>query len=75
MDKIYENGFTTSEKVVLGSADFIREIRNKLQLQLGSNDQINSVITTSRVMKTVEEKHTIWFLKNYQLLIKMVHKE
>jgi hypothetical protein len=54
MDKIYENGFTPSETVVLGSADFIRGIRNKLQLQLGANDQINSVITTSGAMKTVE---------------------
>ncbi len=44
MDKIYENGFTPSETVVLGSADFIRGISNKLQLQLGANDQINSVI-------------------------------
>ncbi|MFJ1522134.1 hypothetical protein [Spiroplasma sp. ald] len=55
MDKIYENGFTPSETVVLGSADFIRGIRNKLQLQLGANDQINSVIATSGAMKTVEE--------------------
>ncbi|KAF0850783.1 hypothetical protein [Spiroplasma poulsonii] len=54
MDKIYENGFTPSETVVLGSADFIRGIRNKLQLQLGANDQINSVISTSGAMKTVE---------------------
>ncbi|RUO86610.1 hypothetical protein [Spiroplasma endosymbiont of Megaselia nigra] len=54
MDKIYENGFTPSETVVLGSADFIRGIRNKLQLQLGANDQINSVIATSGAMKTVE---------------------
>nr|CAK99086.1 hypothetical protein n-terminal truncated [Spiroplasma citri] len=54
MDKIYENGFTPSETVVLGSADFIRGIRNKLQLQLGANDQINSVIETSGAMKTVE---------------------
>ncbi|RUO85990.1 hypothetical protein [Spiroplasma endosymbiont of Megaselia nigra] len=54
MDKIYENGFTPSETVVLGSADFIRGIRNKLQLQLGANDQINSVITTNGAMKTVE---------------------
>ena len=54
MDKVYENGFTPSETVVLGSADFIRGIRNKLQLQLGANDQINSVITTSGAMKTVE---------------------
>ncbi|UZQ29974.1 MAG: hypothetical protein OHM56_12945 [Spiroplasma phoeniceum] len=35
MDKIYENGFTPLETVVLGSADFIRGIGNKLQLQLG----------------------------------------
>ncbi|WP_338992257.1 hypothetical protein [Spiroplasma endosymbiont of Seladonia tumulorum] len=55
MDKIYENGFTPSETVVLGSADFIRGIRNKLQLQLGANDQINNVIETSGAMKTVEE--------------------
>ncbi|WP_348735932.1 hypothetical protein [Spiroplasma endosymbiont of Ammophila pubescens] len=55
MDKIYENGFTPSETIVLGSADFIRGIRNKLQLQLGANDQINSVIKTSGAMKTVEE--------------------
>ncbi|RUP78148.1 hypothetical protein D6D54_01375 [Spiroplasma poulsonii] len=54
MDKIYENGFTSSETVVLGSADFIRGIRNKLQLQLGANDQINNVIETSEAMKTVE---------------------
>ncbi len=54
MDKIYENGFTPSETVVLGSADFIRGIRNKLQLQFGANDQINSVIATSGAMKTVE---------------------
>lgn len=54
MDKVYENGFTPSETVVLGSADFIRGIRNKLQLQLGANDQINSVISTSGAMKTVE---------------------
>ncbi len=54
MDKIYENGFTPSETVVLGSADFIRGIRNKLHLQLGANDQINSVIATSGAMKTVE---------------------
>lgn len=54
MDKIYENGFTPSETVVLGSADFIRGIRNKLQLQLGANDQINSVIETSGAMKTIE---------------------
>ncbi|WP_374696958.1 hypothetical protein [Spiroplasma endosymbiont of Polydrusus formosus] len=27
MDKVYENGFTPSETVVLGSADFIRGIR------------------------------------------------
>ncbi|WFG96474.1 hypothetical protein M0C40_00200 [Spiroplasma citri] len=54
MDKIYENGFTPSETVVLGSADFIRGIRNKLQLQIGTNDQINSVIETSGAMKTVE---------------------
>ncbi len=54
MDKIYENGFTPSETVVLGSADFIRGIRNKLQLQLGANEQINSVISTSGAMKTVE---------------------
>ncbi|APE74132.1 hypothetical protein [Spiroplasma citri] len=54
MDKIYENGFTPSETVVLGSADFIRGICNKLQLQLGANDQINSVIETSGAMKTVE---------------------
>ncbi len=54
MDKIYKNGFTPSETVVLGSTDFIRGIRNKLQLQLGENDQINSVIATSGAMKTVE---------------------
>ncbi|WP_338954438.1 hypothetical protein [Spiroplasma endosymbiont of Polydrusus cervinus] len=54
MDKIYENGFTPSETVALGSADFIRGIRNKLQLQLGANDQINSVIARSGAMKTVE---------------------
>ncbi len=54
MDKIYENGFTPSETVVLGSANFIRGIRNKLQLQLGANEQINSVITTSGAMKTIE---------------------
>ncbi|WP_348734880.1 hypothetical protein [Spiroplasma endosymbiont of Ammophila pubescens] len=75
MDKIYENGFTLSETIVLGSADFIRGIRNKLQLQLGTNDQINSVITISGAMKLLKEQHTIWFLKNYQLLIKMVQKE
>ncbi len=38
MDKIYENGFTPSETVALGSADFILGIRNKLQSQLGAND-------------------------------------
>ncbi len=54
MDKIYENSFTPSETVVLGSADFIRGIRNKLQLQLGANNQINSAIETSGAMKTVE---------------------
>ncbi|RUO86136.1 hypothetical protein [Spiroplasma endosymbiont of Megaselia nigra] len=54
MDKIYENGFTPSETIVFGSADFIRGIRNKLQLQLGANDQINSVIATSEAMKNVE---------------------
>ncbi len=54
MDKIYENGFTQSETVFLGSVDFIHWIRNKLQLQLGSNDQINSVITTSGGMKTIK---------------------
>ncbi|WP_374696852.1 hypothetical protein [Spiroplasma endosymbiont of Polydrusus formosus] len=54
MDKIYENGFTPSETVVLGSDDFIRGIRNKLQLQLGANDQINSIITKSGAMKNVE---------------------
>ncbi|WP_342256052.1 hypothetical protein [Spiroplasma endosymbiont of Poecilobothrus nobilitatus] len=54
MDKVYENGFTPSETIVLGSADFIRGIRDKLQLQLGANDQINSVITTSGAMKSVE---------------------
>ncbi|UZQ31119.1 MAG: hypothetical protein OHM56_06515 [Spiroplasma phoeniceum] len=53
IDKIYENGFTPSETIVLGSAYFIRVIRNKLQLQLGANDQINSVVTTSGAMKTV----------------------
>ncbi|MBW3059277.1 hypothetical protein D6D54_07590 [Spiroplasma poulsonii] len=54
MDKIYENGFTPSETIVLGSADFIRGIRNKLQLQLGANDQINNVMATSGAMKSVE---------------------
>ncbi len=54
MDKIYENCFTPSETVVLGSADFIRRISNKLQLQLGANDQINSIIATSGAMKTVK---------------------
>ncbi len=54
MYKIYENGFTQSETVVLGSADFIRGIRNKLQLQLVVNDQINIVIAKSGAMKTVE---------------------
>ncbi|WP_342255921.1 hypothetical protein [Spiroplasma endosymbiont of Poecilobothrus nobilitatus] len=54
MDKIYENGFTPSETIVLGSADFIRGIRDKLQLQFGANDQINSVIATSGSIKYVE---------------------
>jgi hypothetical protein len=54
MDKVYENGFTPTETIVLGYADFIRGIRHKLQLRLGANDQINSVITTSGAMKTVE---------------------
>ncbi len=38
----------------MGSADFIHGIRNKLQLQLGTNDQINNVITTSGAIKNVE---------------------
>ncbi len=75
MDKIYENCFTPSETIVSGSADFIRGIRNKLQLQLGANDQINIVIATSGAMKTVEGTTYYMVPKNYQLLIKMVHKE
>ncbi|WP_374696076.1 hypothetical protein [Spiroplasma endosymbiont of Polydrusus formosus] len=81
MDKIYKNGFTPSETVVLGSADFILGIpRDKLQLQFGANDQINSLITTSGAMKNIERTTyyiipTIWFIKNYQLLIKMVQRE
>ncbi len=76
IDKIYENGFTLSETVILGSDDFIRVIRNKLQLQLVANEQINSVITTSGAIKTVEGTtyYMMWFLKNYQLLINMVQK-
>lgn len=54
IDKIYENDFTPSETVVLGSADFIHGIRDKLQLELDANDQINSVISTSGAMKSVE---------------------
>ncbi len=54
MDKIYENGFTQSETVVLGLAVFIHVILNKLQLQIGTNDKINSVIATSGAIKTVE---------------------
>ncbi len=54
IDKICENDFTLSETVILGSDDFIRVIRNKLQLQLVANKQINSVITTRGTIKTVE---------------------
>ncbi|WP_374696555.1 hypothetical protein [Spiroplasma endosymbiont of Polydrusus formosus] len=74
--KIYENGFTPSETVVLGSADFIRGIpHDKLQLQLWTNDQINSVIRTSGAMKTIERTTyymvpTIWFIKKIPIINK-----